>query len=46
VDGYDAAEASSSRRRALARGLANAETARPIGSQALEVVAEDRMPTY
>jgi hypothetical protein len=46
VDGYDAAEASSSRRRALARELANAETARPIGNQALEVVAEDRMPTY
>lgn len=42
--GYDAAEARTSSRRALARELANAEAAKPIGNEALHAVGEDQLP--
>jgi hypothetical protein len=44
LDGYDALEARTSQRRALARGLANAEARRELSNDPVEAVGEEALP--
>jgi hypothetical protein len=45
IPGYSASDAAASRRRALARELANTEAQSPVGNQPLQGVNEDQLPT-